>query len=73
MVDLVAGILMVPAMLSKAELATAMPRAGGSYYFLDRAMGPLVGTVGGLGTWIAFRSDLSRARKKTVSNKFSGL
>ncbi len=50
---LVAGVLMIPAMLSKAELATAMPRAGGTYYFLDRAMGPLIGTIGGIGTWIS--------------------
>ena len=50
---LAAGVLIVPAMLSVAELATAMPRAGGAYYFLDRSMGPLVGTVGGLGTWLA--------------------
>lgn len=50
---LVAGLFILPAMLSVAELATAMPRAGGAYYFLDRALGPLVGTVGGLGTWLA--------------------
>ena len=50
---LVAGIFILPAMLSVAELATAMPRAGGAYYFLDRAFGPMVGTVGGLGTWLA--------------------
>ncbi|HKK28406.1 MAG TPA: amino acid permease [Gemmatimonadota bacterium] len=50
---LLAGLLVVPAVLSKAELCTAMPRAGGTYYFLDRSMGPMVGTVGGLGTWIA--------------------
>ncbi|MBT8403763.1 MAG: amino acid permease [Gemmatimonadetes bacterium] len=50
---LLAGILIIPAMLSKAELCTAMPRAGGTYYFLDRSLGPMVGTVGGLGTWIA--------------------
>lgn len=50
---LIAGILMLPAMFSMAELATAMPRAGGDYYFLDRAMGPLVGTVGGIGTYLA--------------------
>lgn len=49
----IAGVLMIPATLSQAELATAMPRAGGAYYFLDRAMGPLVGTIGGLGTWVA--------------------
>jgi APA family basic amino acid/polyamine antiporter len=50
---LLAGILIVPAMLSQAELATAMPRAGGAYYFLDRTLGPLVGTIGGVGTWLA--------------------
>ena len=50
---LVAGLLVVPAMLSQAELATAMPRAGGAYYFLDRTLGPLVGTIGGVGTWLA--------------------
>jgi amino acid transporter/mannitol/fructose-specific phosphotransferase system IIA component (Ntr-type) len=48
-----AGLLILPAMLSKAELCTAMPRAGGTYYFLDRSLGPLVGTIGGLGTWVA--------------------
>lgn len=50
---LIAGILMLPAMFSMAELATAMPRAGGDYFFLDRAMGPLIGTVGGVGTYLA--------------------
>lgn len=50
---LVAGVFILPAMFSVAELATAMPRAGGAYYFLDRALGPVMGTVGGLGTWLA--------------------
>jgi len=50
---LVAALVLVPGLLSLAELATAMPRAGGIYYFLDRSMGPLVGTIGGFGTWIA--------------------
>ncbi|MEJ2320720.1 MAG: amino acid permease [Gemmatimonadales bacterium] len=49
---LLGSLLMVPAMLSQAELASAMPRAGGTYFFLDRSMGPVVGTVGGLGTWL---------------------
>ena len=48
-----AGILILPAMFSAAELSTAMPKAGGAYYFLDRSLGPLAGTVGGLGTWLA--------------------
>jgi len=50
---LISGILIVPAMLSQAELATAMPRAGGTYYFLDRTLGPMMGTIGGIGTWFA--------------------
>ena len=49
----VAGFLILPAMYSMAELSTAMPKAGGTYYFLDRAMGPLMGTIGGLGSWVA--------------------
>lgn len=50
---LISGILVLPAALSAAELSTAMPRAGGAYFFLDRTLGPLMGTVGGVGTWIA--------------------
>lgn len=50
---LLGGIMVLPAMLSAAELSTAMPRAGGPYYFLDRSLGPMIGTVGGLGTWFA--------------------
>ena len=48
-----AGIIALPAALSKAELATAIPATGGTYIYLDRSMGPFVGTVGGLGTWFA--------------------
>lgn len=50
---LVAAIPLIPAMLCIVELATAMPRAGGVYYFLDRTLGPMAGTVGGIGTWLA--------------------
>lgn len=50
---LASGLLIIPAMLCVAELSTAMPKAGGAYYFLDRSLGPVVGTVGGLGSWIA--------------------
>lgn len=49
----VAGFLILPAMFCMAELSTAMPKAGGTYYFLDRALGPLFGTIGGLGSWVA--------------------
>ena len=50
---LAAGFLILPSMFSVAELSTAMPKAGGAYYFLDRSLGPMVGTIGGLGSWIA--------------------
>ncbi len=50
---LIAGIFIIPAMLAKAELSTAMPKAGGTYFFMDRSMGPLAGTIGGIGTWVA--------------------
>ncbi len=47
------GIFIIPAMLSKAELGTAMPKAGGNYFFIDRSMGPQMGTLGGLTDWIS--------------------
>ena len=50
---LLAAIPLVPAMFSVMELATAMPRAGGVYYFLDRSLGPFLGCIGGIGTWLA--------------------
>lgn len=48
-----AGLLIIPSMISMAELCTAMPRAGGGYLFIERSLGPLAGAVGGLTTWIA--------------------
>ncbi|RXK48594.1 amino acid permease [Halorientalis pallida] len=50
---LVAGILVLPAALSKAEMATAMPEAGGTYIYIERGMGPLLGTIAGVGTWFS--------------------
>jgi amino acid transporter len=49
---LLAAIPILPAALCMVELATAMPRAGGAYFFFDRSMGPLLGTIGGAGTWM---------------------
>ena len=42
-----------PPLLCKSELTTAMPKAGGVYFYLDRAFGPLAGAVAGLGSWIS--------------------
>jgi amino acid transporter len=48
-----AGVMVVPAALSKSEMATAMPEAGGTYLYIERAMGPLFGTIAGVGTWFS--------------------
>ncbi len=58
---LIASIIIIPTLLSKAELATAMPKAGGDYFFIDRSMGPAVGTVGGLSSWFALSSKTAFA------------
>lgn len=50
---LFAGILVLPTMFSVSELATAMPKSGGTYYFIDRSLGPMMGTIGGIGSWFA--------------------
>jgi amino acid transporter len=56
-----AALLVLPAALSKAEMATAMPEAGGTYIYIERGMGPLLGTVAGIGTWfsLTFKSGLA--------------
>jgi APA family basic amino acid/polyamine antiporter len=38
--------------LPTSELATAMPRSGGGYYFVSRAMGSAFGAVVGLSIWL---------------------
>jgi len=50
---LLAGILLIPPVLSKAELVTAMPKSGGIYFFIHRSTGPGMGTVGGLAAWFS--------------------
>ena len=48
-----AGFVVLPAALSQSEMATAMPEAGGTYLYIDRAMGPLMGTIAGFGVWFS--------------------
>jgi len=38
--------------LPTSELATAMPKSGGGYYFVSRALGALPGAVVGLSIWL---------------------
>ena len=46
------GLLLLPSLFSKAELATAMPRAGGTYFFISRSLGSMFGTIDGVGVWL---------------------
>jgi len=48
-----ASILIIPSVLSKAELATAMPRAGGTYFYIERSFGTVWGLFGGLAGWFS--------------------
>ncbi len=50
---LLAGVLAGAGMLSQAELASAMPKTGGTYFYVMRSMGPAVGTIYGLITFFA--------------------
>ena len=56
-----AAAVVLPAALSKAEMATAMPESGGTYLYIDRALGPLFGTIAGIGAWfsLVFKSSFA--------------
>ncbi|MFW5839844.1 MAG: amino acid permease [Planctomycetota bacterium] len=48
-----ASLLVIPSMFAQAELATAMPKSGGSYFFIIRSMGALPGLLAGLANWFS--------------------
>ncbi len=50
---IIAGIFCLPPLLSMAELTTAMPKAGGDYFYIMRGFGPLLGTLAGFSTWFS--------------------
>ena len=58
---LIATLLMLPTLLSASELTTAMPKAGGDYFFIDRSMGPALGTIGGTASWFALSAKTAFA------------
>jgi amino acid transporter/nucleotide-binding universal stress UspA family protein len=49
---LLAGLVCLPIAMTISELATGMPKAGGSYYLISRALGPMAGAIVGLGNWL---------------------
>ncbi len=50
---LFASILIIPSVFSKAELSTAMPRAGGTYFYVERSLGPVLGLFSGFANWFS--------------------
>jgi len=50
---IIAGVFCLPTLLSMAELTTAMPKAGGDYFYIMRGFGPLLGTMAGFCSWFS--------------------
>jgi len=47
------SIIVLAAAFDKSEIATAMPISGGSYVYLAKAFGPMVGTMAGISLWFS--------------------
>ena len=54
----VGGLVAMINALSVSELGTAMPKAGGGYYYINKSLGPMFGSIAGMGDWmgLAFAS-----------------
>ncbi|QSG05940.1 amino acid permease [Halapricum desulfuricans] len=54
----VGGVIAMVNALSISEIGTAMPKAGGGYYYVNRSLGPVFGSIAGMGDWmgLAFAS-----------------
>ncbi len=50
---MIAALFCLPTLFSMAELTTAMPKAGGDYFYTMRGFGPLLGTIAGFSTWFS--------------------
>jgi len=48
-----AALFALTGLLSQAEMVSAMPKAGGDYFYVKRTMGPAMGSVNGLVTWLS--------------------
>lgn len=47
-----AGFICLPIAMIISELATGMPKAGGSYHLISRALGPTAGAIVGPSNWL---------------------
>ena len=48
----IGGLIAMINALAVSELGTAMPKAGGGYFYVNRGLGPMFGSITGLGDWI---------------------
>ncbi|SEH52201.1 Amino acid transporter [Halopenitus malekzadehii] len=55
----IGGVVALFTALSASELGTAMPKSGGAYFYINRALGPLFGSISGWANWLglAFASS----------------
>lgn len=75
LVYLLAGVCALVGALATIELATAMPLAGGIYFYTGRSLGPLAGTVSGLLNWsaISLKSAFAIFGMSEVIHQFTGI
>ena len=50
---ILAGVIAMISAASTAEVATGMPKSGGLYYFISRALGSFWGTIAGGALWLS--------------------
>ena len=55
---LIGGMIALINAFSVSEMGTAMPKAGGAYYYINKSLGPMFGSIAGMGDWmgLAFAS-----------------
>ena len=53
LVYIIASVLVLPATFAQSELATAMPKSGGSYFYVERSLGSAFGLFTGLANWFS--------------------
>lgn len=71
----IGGVIAIFTALSASELGTAMPKSGGAYFYVNRALGPLFGSIAGWANWIglAFASAFYMFGLGEYVNDFLGM